>query len=136
MERHGTQRRLRRGTIPYKMYLMIKWLIINVSSLFSQLIKYLLVYIPYKICKHCLINIDFIASVYELFDNPSYILVNKEFRQPKYIDVDNFHFWWKIFNSKAHKEDTKFSINKNAGLHSQCYLFIWRKCLIISLVIL
>ena len=36
--------------------------------------KYLLFYIPYNICKHSLIRfwIDFIASVYELFDNPSY----------------------------------------------------------------
>ena len=38
---------------------------------FSQLIKHLLFYSPYKICKHSLISIDFIASVYELFDNPS-----------------------------------------------------------------
>ena len=30
-------------------------------------------YIPYKICKHSLIIIDFIQLVYELFDiNPSY----------------------------------------------------------------
>ena len=29
-------------------------------------------YTLYKICKHSLISIDFIASVYELFDNPSY----------------------------------------------------------------
>ena len=33
-------------------------------------------YIPYKICKHILISsIDFIGSVYELFDNPSYVVV-------------------------------------------------------------
>ena len=44
---------------------------------FSQLIKYLLFYIPYKICKHSLISIDFIASVYELFDNPSYVLLTE-----------------------------------------------------------
>ena len=31
-------------------------------------------YIPYKICKHSLKSIDFTASVYELFDNPSYIV--------------------------------------------------------------
>ena len=35
---------------------------------------HLLFYIPYKICKHSLISIiDFNASVYELFDNPSYV---------------------------------------------------------------
>ena len=33
VELHGTQQRLRRVTIPFKMYLMMKWLIINVSSL-------------------------------------------------------------------------------------------------------
>ena len=40
---------------------------------FSQLIKHLLFYIPHKICKHSLDNINFIASVYELSDNPSYL---------------------------------------------------------------
>ena len=43
---------------------------------FSQLIKHLLFNISYKICKHSLISIDFTASVYELFDNPSYIFFN------------------------------------------------------------
>ena len=38
---------------------------------FPQFIKHKLFYIPCKICKHGLISIDFIASVYELFDNPS-----------------------------------------------------------------
>ena len=38
----------------------------------SQLIEHLLFYIPYKSCKHSLTNIDFIAPVYERFDNPSY----------------------------------------------------------------
>ena len=42
---------------------------------FSQLMKHMLFYIPYKICKHGLISIDFIVSVYKLFDNPSYILL-------------------------------------------------------------
>ena len=37
--------------------------------------KHLLFYIPYKIYKLTLISIDFTASVYELFDNPSYKLV-------------------------------------------------------------
>ena len=33
-------------------------------------------YIPYKICKHILISsIDFIGSVDEIFDNPSYVVV-------------------------------------------------------------
>ena len=32
---------------------------------FSQIIKNLLFFNPYKICKHSLISIDFIASVYE-----------------------------------------------------------------------
>ena len=34
----------------------------------SQLIKYLLFYIPFKICKYSLLSIDLIASVYDLFD--------------------------------------------------------------------
>ena len=39
----------------------------------SHLVKTLLFYIPYKICKHSSISIDFSATVYELFDNrPSY----------------------------------------------------------------
>ena len=37
---------------------------------FLRLIKLLLDYILYKICKHSLNSIDFIASVYELFNNP------------------------------------------------------------------
>ena len=37
---------------------------------FSPLIKHLLCFISYKICMHNLVRIDFIASVYELFDNP------------------------------------------------------------------
>ena len=41
---------------------------------FLQLVEHLLFYISYKICKHNLMSIDFIASVYELFDNPSYLL--------------------------------------------------------------
>mgnify|MGYP003686756607 CR=1 FL=1 len=40
---------------------------------FSQMIKQMLFYISCKICNHSLISIDFIAPVYELFDNPSYI---------------------------------------------------------------
>ena len=40
---------------------------------FSQLNKHLLFDIPYKICKHSFKSIDFTASVYELFDNPSYM---------------------------------------------------------------
>ena len=43
--------------------------------------KHLLFYIPYKICKHSFISIDFTASVYELFDNPSYVL----FEYPLFI---------------------------------------------------
>ena len=35
----------------------------------------MLFYNPYKIFKHGLISIDFIASVYELFDYPSYLWV-------------------------------------------------------------
>ena len=34
--------------------------------------EHLLFYIPYKSFKHSLTNIDFIAPVYERFDNPSY----------------------------------------------------------------
>ena len=71
VERHGTLRRLRRVTLPYKLFSMLKRLIINVSSLNSKLIKHLSLYIPYKICKYGLKSIDFIASVYELFDNLS-----------------------------------------------------------------
>ena len=43
---------------------------------FSQLIKNVLFYNPYKIGKPSLISIDFIASVYELFDNPSYLVTS------------------------------------------------------------
>ena len=39
---------------------------------FYQHVEHLLFYISYKICKQSLMSIDFIASVYELFDNPSY----------------------------------------------------------------
>ena len=42
----------------------------GLSKSFSPLMKHSF-YIPYKICKHSLISIDFIASVYKLFDNPS-----------------------------------------------------------------
>ena len=69
---HGTHRRLRRLTIPYKMYYDDK--MINYQRIylnFSLLIKQMLFYISCKICKHNLISIDFMASVYELFDNPS-----------------------------------------------------------------
>ena len=51
---------------------------------FSQLIKTLLFYNPYKMCKHSLFCIDFIASLYELFDNHSYKLSKqKESRKIK-----------------------------------------------------
>ena len=43
---------------------------------FLQLVEHLLFYISYKICKHNLMSIDFIASVYELFDNPSYMHIS------------------------------------------------------------
>ena len=36
---------------------------------FSQFIKYLLFYIPYRICNDSLNSIEFISSVYERFDN-------------------------------------------------------------------
>ena len=53
-----------------------KWVIsdnkYSVKPNYLQIIKHLLFYIPYEIWKHNL-YIDFIASVYELFDNPSYI---------------------------------------------------------------
>ena len=39
---------------------------------FLQLVEHLLFNISYKICKQSLMSIDFIPSVYELFDNPSY----------------------------------------------------------------
>ena len=35
----------------------------------SQVMKYLLFYIPYRICNDSLNSIEFISSVYELFDN-------------------------------------------------------------------
>ena len=73
VERHGTQRRLHRVFIPYKLFSMIKLLVINVSSLNFTTVKHLLFYIPYKIYKHSLISIDYITPVYELFDNPSYL---------------------------------------------------------------
>ena len=40
---------------------------------FYQPLEHLLFYISYKSCKQSLMSIDFIASVYELFDNPSYV---------------------------------------------------------------
>ena len=48
---------------------MIKWLIISIFGLnFHN--KHFLFYIPYKIYEHSFISIDFIESVYWLFDNP------------------------------------------------------------------
>ena len=54
VEYHWTKRRLRRVTIPCTLYLMIKWLT------FSQPVKHLLFYFPYK---HSLITIEIIALV-------------------------------------------------------------------------
>ena len=48
---------------------------------FSQL----LFYISYKSCKHSLISFHFFASVYELFDNPSYIDRQEE---------NTYSIWW------------------------------------------
>ena len=57
--RCGISRRLRRVTIPCTLYFMIKWLFINVYIWlrFSQPVKHLLFYFPYKSCKHSLISI-------------------------------------------------------------------------------
>ena len=41
---------------------------------FEPLVEHLLFYISYKMCKQSLMSIDLIATVYELFDNPSYII--------------------------------------------------------------
>ena len=54
--------------------------------------KHLLFYIPYKIWKHSLISIDFVASVYELFDNLSYTLLSKE-ENFLFKYLNNFSFW-------------------------------------------
>ena len=43
---------------------------------FSKLMKHLLFYIPFKIYKHGFISIDFIALIYELFDNPQYDMIH------------------------------------------------------------
>ena len=88
MERHGTQRRLRRVTIPCNWNLMTKWLIINIFGLifFLQLMKYFLFYIHYKICKHSSISIIYIASDYERFDNHPYLK-----RILKYVCMEIVH---------------------------------------------
>ena len=58
------------------------------------MIKHLLIYIPYKIRKQSLISIDFIASVYELFDNPSYcpLIVNFQLNKPA-INLINLYLF-------------------------------------------
>ena len=78
VERHGTQRWLRYVIMPCKLYMMIIWYeeLSTYKLKFSQLIKHLLFYIPYEIYMHSLKSIDFIASVYERFDNPSYVLLH------------------------------------------------------------
>ena len=40
---------------------------------FQLLVQRLLFYIPYKICTHSLISIDFMVSVCQLFDKPPYV---------------------------------------------------------------
>ena len=45
------------------------------ALIFTTYKTFFLFYIPYKICKVSLKIIDFIATVYEPFDNPSYAYV-------------------------------------------------------------
>ena len=79
VERHGTQRQLRHVTMPFKLYMMIKWTIINVSSLnFHNWLNNCCFIFSTKIYMHCLISIDFIVSVYELFTNPSYVRMHNK----------------------------------------------------------
>ena len=73
VKRQGTRPGLRRVTITCILYLMIKWIIINVFSLdFHHFLKHLYLYIPDKFCKHSLKDINFTALVYKRFDNPWY----------------------------------------------------------------
>ena len=74
---------------------------------FSQLIKHLLFYIPYKICKHIVKSIDFTASVYELFDNPSY-MYDKNLKTTKYWRKSKI-FW--VTLSQASRNSWRFIIN-------------------------
>ena len=61
------------------MYFMIKWLIINfLAQIFTTNKKFVVLYIPIKICKHSLTSIDFIVSVYKIFENPSYIHILRD----------------------------------------------------------
>ena len=72
-----SQWRLCLVTIPCNLFLIIKWLNINVLGLnFHNLYTvHVLFYITNKICKHSFIGIYFIASVYELFDNPLVVFI-------------------------------------------------------------
>ena len=61
-------------SMPLSIFHLNRSLMLMVQLKFSQLIKHLLYYFPQKICTGSLIIIDFIASVYEPFYNPSYIV--------------------------------------------------------------
>ena len=66
---------------------------------FSYFKKKMFVYIPYKIWKHILIRIVFIASIYELFDNPSYwrlCCIRISFYISISIDSEIFKELWNI----------------------------------------
>ena len=53
------------------MQVHVLWCVRGIIKKFLTTNETFVFYIPYEICKHTLISIDFIASVYELFDNPS-----------------------------------------------------------------
>ena len=70
VEYHGTKRRLREW--PYHVLKVFDDKMIVYQRIwlkFPQPIKHLLFCFPYKNCKYSLISIDFIATIYELFDN-------------------------------------------------------------------
>ena len=72
-ERHVTQRR---GRVTIPCYFLVVDRMINYQRIWLKvlqlLVQHLLFYIPYKICTHSLISIDFMISVCQLFDKPPY----------------------------------------------------------------
>ena len=52
-------------------------------------LKQFLFYTIYKVCKHSLYSINFIAPVYKHFDNPSYSTPTHKLREPVCIQRQN-----------------------------------------------
>ena len=78
-------------------------------------------YIPYKICKHGLISIVFIASVYELFDNPSYS-VEKNVCVQKTYDIEKDDFIQAIIHCRPFEIQLRHSSHVVFMLVTECYL--------------